>query len=579
MRTLAICFSSVPLAGLALAGAVLAGLALAGPGAGVASAQAVERPADDRPELEPFEPEAPTQAPIALPLPPPPSGRGRLPAGLTIQVDEIRVEGSTVFEAEELQQRTAPWTGRTLDSYDLQELADSLTRLYTEKGYVSSGVVIPDQDLEGGVLVLQAVEGRLTDVIAEGNRWYRDAFLESRIESAIRGPVNVHEIEEQLQLLLREPALERVRAELRPGERRGDTVLVLSVEERTPLGLRGSVDNDNPPGIGSVRGRIEPAMWSVFGFGDRLEGRFDLAEGLNSQELRYGFPLPIGLGTELLVRFRRTDSEIVNDFKGPLVESETWTLAFGVRQPLLRSTRQQLDLTFFAERRESQTLLNKRGFPFVPGPDRNGRSDISVLRFGQNWTWRTRRNVIAARSLVSVGIDVLDATRNPPGIPDGRFVAWLAQGQWAHRLPESLWGSEIIARGDLQLTDDPLLSLEQIAVGGASTVRGYRRNLLVADQAFIGSVELRVPILRKLLGPDVIEFAPFADFGQAWNKQRAGGSNRSDTIGSAGVGLRYRYADRVFASVYYGGAFRDFPTTSSNIQDDGVHLRIELKAF
>ena len=44
--------------------------------------------------------------------------------------------------------------------------------------------------------------------------------------------------------------------------------------------------------------------------------------------------------------------------------------------------------------------------------------------------------------------------------------------------------------------------MEQIAVGGMRTVRGYRENQMVRDNALISSLELRIPLLRTALGAE-----------------------------------------------------------------------------
>ncbi|MCH7645956.1 MAG: hypothetical protein IH788_02015, partial [Nitrospinae bacterium] len=46
--------------------------------------------------------------------------------------------------------------------------------------------------------------------------------------------------------------------------------LALTLEERSPFGVRGTVANDNPPGIGGVRGRLY-AVKGKRSFADRLD--------------------------------------------------------------------------------------------------------------------------------------------------------------------------------------------------------------------------------------------------------------------------------------------------------------------
>ena len=64
--------------------------------------------------------------------------------------------------------------------------------------------------------------------------------------------------------------------------------------------------------------------------------------------------------------------------------------------------------------------------------------------------------------------------------------------------------------------DRQLPTLEQFAVGGVDSVRGYQENQLVRDQGLTASLELRVPVLRKQ-ERDVLEAVPFFDVGYAIN--------------------------------------------------------------
>jgi hemolysin activation/secretion protein len=153
-------------------------------------------------------------------------------------------------------------------------------------------------------------------------------------------------------------------------------------------------------------------------------------------------------------------------------------------------------------------------------------------------------------------------------------VSWLGQAQWAHRFPSWLLETQLLVRGDVQLASDALLSLEQIAVGGYRTVRGYRENLLVRDNAAILSAELRIPLITGSAGS--VELAPFYDWGTAWNENA---TPLPKSIRSAGVGLRFRLSDRVRAYAYWAKSLRDVRDTGENIQEDGFHLGITLRAF
>ena len=78
---------------------------------------------------------------------------------------QIDVEGVTVFNPQEVSEFTKPYEGRVLNIEDVSELRLRLSEAYLRAGYVNSGVLVPDQDVASGTLVLQAVEGELSDCL------------------------------------------------------------------------------------------------------------------------------------------------------------------------------------------------------------------------------------------------------------------------------------------------------------------------------------------------------------------------------------------------------------------------------
>ena len=544
--------------------------------AGPAVAQAVDRPSDERPTLEPLGPaESKTpRVPLELPEAPAPlPDSGAFASGLSIILSEIRVEGSTIFTPHEFSKVTRGFENRSMRASDLVDLTNALTQLYVDAGFVSSGASIPDQDLEGGVLRVEVIEARIVDVVVTGNRWQRASYLKSRLMAAMSQPVRVEDVEDQLQLLLQHPDIIRVAGKLVPGPQRGEDVLEIELEEKLPFGLSGTAANDNPPAIGSVRGVVRVEDRSLLGFADPIRADFEFAEGLTAQDVRYEFPIS-PYGTTLRARFRHTKSDVVQaPFDVANIEIETLSARIAVRHPVFLKPNSHLHLEAMFERRRSTTRLDGERISFVPGP-KDGRSDVTLVRFVADAGWRSQDDVVAARSMLTWGFDAWGATNNSGDAPDGKYVSWLGQAQWAHRFPGWLRETQLIVRGDVQLASDALLSLEQIAVGGYRTVRGYRENLLVRDNAAIASAELRVPLVTGRFGS--VELAPFYDWGTGWNENE---TRLPKTIRSAGIGLRFQFLENVHAYAYWAESLRNVPDTGDNIQEDGFHLGIMLRAF
>jgi hemolysin activation/secretion protein len=196
---------------------------------------------------------------------------------------------------------------------------------------------------------------------------------------------------------------------------------------------------------------------------------------------------------------------------------------------------------------------------------------------------RRPNQVLAARSIFSVGLDALGATTNPRDLPDGQFFAWLGQFQWVRRL----WDTEnqLLVRADLQLAEDPVLPLEKLGVGGATTVRGYRENLLVRDNGFIGSVEFRFPVFRLPLpliseGPQDgrVQLATFYDFG--WSDNTDAPTPDPNTISSLGIGLRWDPHRQIHEELYWGIALREVDEQGEeDLQDSGIHFALDIRLF
>jgi len=237
-------------------------------------------------------------------------------------------------------------------------------------------------------------------------------------------------------------------------------------------------------------------------------------------------------------------------------------------------------MSLAGEHIRNDTSLLGESFSFSPGAQ-NGESILTVLRFTQEWLHRAQTQAIAARSRLSLGIDAFGATNNQKPIPDGQFFAWLGQFQWARVFGDL--GIQMIFRTDVQLAAQSLLGVELISIGGRYTVRGYRENTMVRDNAVIASLESRLPLVRNRRWADYLQLVPFFDFGHGWNTDLP--SPSLDTISSAGLGLRWAatFKDgstelRPQVEIFWGYPFKDtdVPSTDRNLQDDGIHFQFIL---
>ncbi len=537
-----------------------------------------------------FKPPTPPPSPVLPSVPIPPEEEMKRPLGqIRVFVRHINVTGSTVFSEAELAEVTAPYTNRELTTEDLERLRLALTLHYVNRGYITSGAIIPDQDVKEGVISLHIVEGSLARIDIEGNDWFRAGYLRARLERGAVTPLNIAPLQTQLQLLQQDSRLEQVNAELRPGDRRGESVLNLRVKEASPWKAWIDLNNYQTPVVGAERGLATIAHQNVTGNGDPFSFTYGRSDGVNPLiDTSYSIPLN-RYDTTFIASYRRNDFKVVDptfDFLDLTTKSEI--IGFTVRQPVYRTVTDEFALAVTGEHLYSKVssidpLLSQA---FIPGSSSTGVSTVSALRFSQEYIHRTGTSVVAARSRFSVGLDILGATNNSGPLPDGQFFSWLGQVQGLRRF-DNFWGMQLLGLMSLQLANDRLFPLEQMPIGGRYSVRGYRENTLIRDNAFLASVESRFPLLSFPTGEPRLQLAPFVDCGRAWSAK--GGTPDPQTIASVGVGLRWSILPRERArmEIYWGQPLNynnvhrpDSSDPSYNaLQDNGVHMQVVVQVF
>ncbi|WP_353572397.1 ShlB/FhaC/HecB family hemolysin secretion/activation protein [Candidatus Albibeggiatoa sp. nov. BB20] len=538
------------------------------------------------------------KASILPPLPPLPdlyeSGKAPLSALPTVDVGKFKFKGNTVYSSEFLSDLVTDYQDRQISAEELQMVKNIITRKYIEAGYINSGAIIPDQQVENGEIELEIIEGKLIDIDitnlknnGEEGRLYPN-YIKGRVGGNDGDVLNINTLQERLQLLHQNPLFRRINAELGPGIRLGEGILKLNVTEATPWELGARFNNHRSPSVGSYRGEVFGVHRNLLGLGDSIYLRLGLTEGLRDYSLNYSIPVSSRYGTTLAFSAERSDAEVVSEpFNQLNIESEAETYALGITQPLIKTPNQELNLGLKLERRSSTTYMFKgtpleQKFSFSPGVQ-DGESRISVLRFSQDWLDRSRTRVIAARSSFNFGFDAWDATINTDGSPDGQFFTWLGQFQWVQRIAAlGSQDTQLLIRADMQWANEDLLPLEKFSVGGASTVRGYRENQMTRDNGLVASIEWRIPVAKlavpgisKDTDDGILQIAPFLDYGRAWNADAD--TPKPDNISSVGLGLRWMPSQRVNAILYWGHALRNVgDQQDDDLQDDGIHFEVNF---
>ncbi|MEQ8537997.1 MAG: ShlB/FhaC/HecB family hemolysin secretion/activation protein [Coleofasciculus sp. D1-CHI-01] len=552
------------------------------------------------PELPPpqdIEPPPPSRQPEATPSPtlPPPEQlleppefspttpeTPETPEGDTseqITVNQFEFIGNTAFSDEELAEVTAEFTNRPITFAELLNARTTVTQLYVDNGYATSGAFIPPQPLTQDTVTIEIVEGGLEEIQVNGLRRLRPGYVRSRIAVANPKPLNVPHLLESLRLLQLDPLIENVSAELSTGSGPGTSLVIVDVIEANTWSYQLFANNGRSPSVGSFRRGASITQANLLGFGDGATLSYTNTDGSDEIEFNYTLPVNPRNGT-VSFSFSNTSSEIIEDpFNLLDIQSDSTSFDLTFRQPLLETPTKEFALGLTASRRNTQTVFledvvgERVGFPSL-GADEDGEIRVSALRFFQEWTQRGASEVFALRSQFNLGLGIFDATVNDDE-PDSLFFSWRGQAQWVRLLaPDTL----LVLRGDLQLAAQDLLPVEQIGLGGLGSVRGYRQDIRLTDNGAFASAEVRVPILRIPEWDGILQVTPFVDVGTTWNNGDIDDPDPS-SLASLGLGLQWQQGDRITARLDWGIPLISVDSEDDTWQENGVYFSITINPF
>ncbi|WRH67531.1 MAG: ShlB/FhaC/HecB family hemolysin secretion/activation protein [Planktothrix sp. GU0601_MAG3] len=492
----------------------------------------------------------------------------------TINIERFNFDGNTVFSDQKLAEITKDFVGRPITFTELLQARSAVIDLYIKQGYITSGAFIPAQTLTNGIVTIAILEGKVTEINIKGKGRLNPNYIKSRLELVTQKPFNQNHLLQALQLLQLDPVVKTISAELAAGIQPGESILNVEFQTAKTFDLSLFTNNNRSPAVGSWQRGIEVEEGNLLGQGDRLALSYSNTQGSSIGDILYTFPLTSRNAT-LGFYFNSTNSQIIEppfDDLDIRANSRTYELRF--RQPIIRTPTQELALGLTLARQESDTSILGVGFPLSRGAEEDGKTRLSIVRFFQEYTNQGPKQVLAARSQLSFGVGLLDATLSSDQ-PDSKYFAWRGQAQWVRLLaPDTIF----LLRSDIQLTNQELLALEQMGLGGLESVRGYRQDVLLRDNVIFASAELRYPILRTKNGAGLLQLTPFIDFGQAWNAP--GELALPDrTLLSIGLGLKWQYGDRITAQIDWGIPLIKLESSDRSLQEQGIYFLFNWKPF
>ncbi|MEG5174504.1 ShlB/FhaC/HecB family hemolysin secretion/activation protein [Microcoleus sp. B3-D7] len=523
--------------------------------------QPAPQPSPEPPQVPPtVAPPSPSPVPPTLPNTP-------------IEVQKIQVVGSTILSQDEINALVNPLEGRSTTLEQLKQIADKITEIYLNRGYITSRAVLPPQTITAGVVQIQVIEGKLARIEVEGTKRLNPNYIRSRIRLGAGMPLSTASLEDQLRLLRVDPLFDNVEASLRAGDNEGESILIVRISEANPFQPTFSIDNYSPPSVGSERLGVSLRHRNITGNGDELAGAYYRSLGDSDVfDFSYRVPLNAMNGTLQLRAAPNRNSIVQEPFDAFDISGKSHLFEVSYRQPLRRTPIEEFALSAGFTYQTGRTFVAGEPTPFGIGPDSNGVTTTSAIKLGQDYIRRDPQGAWALRSQFTIGTSLFDATQNEGSDPDGQFFSWLGQVQRVQRLNDK---HLLILQADLQLSANSLLPSQQFVIGGGQSLRGYRQNVRSGDNGFRVSIEDRITLQRDASGNPKLQLAPFLDAGTVWNVANNPNKLTNQTfLAGVGLGVIWEPIQRVNLRVDYAFPLVRISDKGDNLQDKGIYFNI-----
>jgi hemolysin activation/secretion protein len=129
--------------------------------------------------------------------------------------------------------------GRCLGARGVQAVQRNLQRALVTRGYVTTRVLVPEQNIASGVLRLQIIAGRVSGIAHEGER---SGLVATVLPTRSNALLNQRDLDQAIENLRRLPS-QRTEIDIRPGEQLGESQLLFKHHSDKRWRFSSGLDN------------------------------------------------------------------------------------------------------------------------------------------------------------------------------------------------------------------------------------------------------------------------------------------------------------------------------------------------
>lgn len=433
-----------------------------------------------------------------------------LPNGVKAQGASALPMDRFVFAREWLEH----YTGQCLGKQGLDVLVKALSQDILSRGYITTRVLLPEQDLSSGTLKVSLIPGvirhvRFADEKQRGT--WKTAFPTHDGEL-----LNLRDLEQGLEQMKRVTSQD-VSMQIVPADQPGESDVVLDVKRGKPWTVVASIDNSGTRATGKLQGNLSFGIDNLLGLNDIFN--VGVSQDLELGDKRLGshgwngfYSIPWGYWTATLSAYTNTYYQQIAGVNQTFIASgNSKTIDFKLARVLARSQNDVFGGYVRLSRRFGQSFIEDTE---IPQQRRNNafvefgltdRHYFDGAQFDGTLAYRQGVGGLGAQD------DILAAGGGPTyrfkmAVLDANLSVPFAIAKQPFRYVTSIHG---------QYTGNSLYYIDDLTIGSRYTVRGFDgETMLAAARGFYWRNELQMPI-----GQTGQAIYAGLDYGRVWGPQ------------------------------------------------------------
>ncbi len=409
-------------------------------------------------------------------------------------IARITITGAAKLEDPDRLRILEQFTGRCLNSGDIERILAEITKYYIDRGFITTRAYLPAQDLSKGQLDILVIEGVVDRIMV--NDGQANSISVGNVFPGVEGDLlNLRDLEQGIDQINRLSS-NNARLDIQPGEKAGSSVVVVHNQPKSPLHLFMSFDNQGASSTGRTQAGVSLSVDNPLDFNDQLflthrESLPGDADRRLARSDSLGYSIPFGYTT---VSVSASRSSYVSMIRVPsglelLSSGNNKNDSVRVDRVLYRDQDTRVSLAAALTTKKAKNYLDHQLLQV-------SSRKLTVVDVDASLNTGLFGGVLTLELGYAEGLNELGALDDPANLPVSSPHAQFTKLKYGvgYALPLRVFDRDASFTSHFsgQKADDALYGSEQIAIGGLYSVRGFVRNTLAGDDGFYWRNEFSV---------------------------------------------------------------------------------------